>query len=267
MALRGIEGKVAVVTGGGSGIGEGAARRLSQNGAKLVVVDWHEDAAHAVAESLAGPAVAVRADVSKEEDVAEYMQAALDEFGQVDLIHLNAGIAGSFAPFAELSAEDFDQVIAVNLRSVFLGLRDGLRQLAKQGTGGAIVTTSSLAGLMGGDALAPYIAAKHGVVGLTKAAAVAGAPLGVRVNTIAPGVIVTGLMKNLEEHLGTSDEARSQLVANIPLGRFGSKEEAGDLVAYLLSDEASYVSGAVITIDGAVAANNPLTPPRRAAEA
>lgn len=266
MALRGIDGKVAVITGGGSGIGEGAARRLSEDGAKLVVVDWNEEAARAVAASLPGPATAVRADVSKEQEVAGYMQAALDEFGRVDLLHVNAGISGPFAPFIEVSADDFDQVIAVNLRGVFLGLRDGLRQFAKQGTGGAIVTTSSLAGLMGGDAIVPYIAAKHGVIGLTKAAAVSGAPLGVRVNTIAPGVIVTGLMKNLEDHLGTGEEARNHLKANIPIGRFGSKEEAGDLVAYLLSDEASYVSGAVITIDGGVAANNPLTPPRHAAE-
>ncbi len=265
MALRGIDGKVAVVTGGGSGIGEGTARRLSEDGASLVVVDWHEDAARAVADSLPGPTVAVRADVSKEQDVASYMQAALDAFGRVDLIHVNAGISGTFAPFTEISADEFDQVIAINLRGVFLGLRDGLRQFARQGAGGAIVTTSSLAGLMGGDAIVPYIAAKHGVIGLTKAASVAGAPLGVRVNTIAPGVIVTGLMKNLEEHLGTSDEAQSHLERNIPIGRFGSKEEVGDLVAYLLSDEASYVSGAVITIDGGVAANNPLTPPRQPA--
>ncbi len=264
MALRGIAGKVAVVTGGGSGIGEGAAFRLSEDGARLVIVDWNEDAARSVAGSLPGPAIAVRADVSQEQEVAAYMQAALDEFGRVDLIHVNAGIAGRVAPFAEVSGDEFDEVIAVNLRGVFFGLRDGLRQFTRQGSGGAIVTTSSLAGLMGGDVLVPYIAAKHGVIGLTRSAAVAGAPLGVRVNSIAPGVIVTGLTSNLDDIVGSSNNVTARLEATIPLHRFGSKEEAGDLVAYLLSDEASYVSGAIITVDGGVTAKNLFSLPTQA---
>src|SRR6266545_1876937 len=144
MPLNGIAGKVAVVTGGGSGIGEGAVRRLSDEGAKVVVVDWNDEAAQAVAGSLSGPAFAVHADVSLEEDVERYMQAALDEFDRVDLVFLNAGIASTFAPFTEVPTDNFDHTIAVNLRSVFLGLRSALRQMEAQGRGGAIVTTSSL---------------------------------------------------------------------------------------------------------------------------
>ena len=153
MSLSGIAGKIAGVTGAASGIGEATARRLSEEGASVVAVDWTADAVEAVAGSLPGQAVAVSADVSLEEDVERYMQAAIERFGRVDLLHLNAGIAGTFAPFDEIEVEDFDRVIAVNLRSVFLGLRAALRQLRAQGDGGAIVTTSSLAGLHGGSVL------------------------------------------------------------------------------------------------------------------
>lgn len=259
MSLKGIEGKVAVVTGAASGIGEGTARRLSEEGAKLVVVDWNDEPLQAVAGSLPGPAVAVRADVSLEEDVEGYMQAALESFGRVDLLHLNAGISGTFAPFTEVTTEQFDRVIAVNLCSVFFGLRSALRQMADQGDGGAIVTTSSLAGLSGGESLIPYIAAKHGVIGLTKAAAVFGARIGVRVNSIAPGLIETGLTMDLEKAIGQGREAVDALAASLPLGRFGSPEEAGALVTYLLSEDASYLTGIVIPIDGGLSAGAPMT--------
>jgi NAD(P)-dependent dehydrogenase (short-subunit alcohol dehydrogenase family) len=260
--MNGISGKVAVVTGAASGMGRATAERLSAEGASVVAVDWNGDGVEAVVKELPGPAVAVDADVSREADIERYMQAAVDTFGHVELFHLNAAISGTFAGFRDTSNEDFDRVIEVNLRSVFLGLRAALRQVEKQGSGGAIVTTSSLAGVFAGSVAIPYIAAKHGVVGLTMAAALDGAPIGVRANSIAPSIIVTGLMKNLQDAVGGSEEVMDSFRAMVPLRRFGEPAEVAGLVTYLLSDDASYVSGQTITIDGGTSADNPGSPPR-----
>ena len=176
MALKGLAGKVAVVTGAAGGIGEGVARRLAEEGASVVVVDIQGEGARAVADSLGESAIAVEADVSVDEGVELDTSDALERFGRIDLYQLNSAISGSFAPFAEVTNEDWDRTIAVDLTSVFLGLRAALRQYEAQGSGGAIVTTSSMAGLQGSDALVPYTAAKHAVIGLTRCAALAGAP-------------------------------------------------------------------------------------------
>ena len=193
MALDGLSGKVAIVTGGGGGIGAATARRLAAEGVRVVVVDANADAADDVAASL--PAgLAVAADVSVEQDVDRYVSAAVTQFGRIDLHHLNAGIAGTLAPLPELTAEEFDRVLAVNLRGVFLGLRAAFRRYAAQDGGGAIVTTASIAGLRGAADLLPYHTSKHGVIGLTRGAAVYGGPLGVRVNAVAPGIVPTGLL-------------------------------------------------------------------------
>ena len=147
--MKGLAGKVAVVTGAAGGIGEGTARRLVEEGANVVVVDVQAEKAQTVADSLGNAAIAVDADVSLESGVERYTSAALERFGRIDLYHLNAAVSGSFAPFAEVTTEEWDRVIAVNLTSVFIGLRAALRQYEAQGSGGAIVTTSSMAGLQG----------------------------------------------------------------------------------------------------------------------
>jgi len=258
---------VAIVTGGGSGMGAATARRLARDGARVVVVDTNGDAATAVAKSLDRVGIAVAADVSSEGAVDDYTQAALREFGRIDWVVLNAGIA-SATPLIEESVEVFDRIVAVNLRGVFLGLRAALRQMRDQSDGGAVVVTASTAGLSGTD-LAAYGAAKHGVVSLVRTAAIEGAPLGVRVNAIAPGSIDTPLMSGLERRLGGGADARRMLHAMTPLGRqddrFGTPEEVAALIAFLISDDASWITGAVVPIDGGVLSMDPYRVPSREA--
>ena len=258
-----LKGKVALITGAGTGIGAAIARRFVDEGAAVVLMGRRAELIEAVAAELGAPAIAVGADVAHEADIERYTQTALDAFGRVDMVHLNAAISGPFAPFPQITTEDFDRVIAVNLRSVFIGLRVALTTFAGQGGGGTIVATASLAGLHGGEALIPYTAAKHGVIGLVKCAAAYGARFGVRVNAIAPGIIETGLMADLRAALGeNADVALEGLRAAIPLGRFGASAEAGALVAFLLGEESSYLTGTVIPIDGGVMAGNPFAPRR-----
>lgn len=256
MGLRGIDGRTAIVTGAASGIGEATARRLSEEGARVVCVDRDEHV-EAVCASLEGDGIAVVADVSIEAEVEGYMQAALERYGAVELVFLNAGITGPFASFFDVTTEDFDEVIAVNLRSVFLGIRSALRQLRAQERGGAIVATSSLAGLRGNQMIVPYVAAKHGVIGLVKTAALSGGPLGIRVNAICPGMIETGFMRPFREAVGADEELLAAFRDAVPVKRFGDASEVAGLVAYLLSDDASYVNGLAVPIDGGVMASNP----------
>ena len=262
----GIDGRVALVTGGASGIGAATVRRLSADGASVVIVDRDEEAATALALSLEGPALAIGADVSAEADVDAMIESAVERFGRVDLHHLNAGIPGSPKPFEELTLEDFDRVLDVNLRGVFLGLRAAFRQYALQGTGGAIVTTASIGSLRGSSDLIPYHTSKHGVLGLMRCAAVHGAGRGVRVNAIAPGIVLTGLFANSGGGPGGAAdwEKRAQIA---PMRRPGTAEEVADLVVFLLSEQAGFLTGEVISIDGGATAMNPVRPSGQRLEA
>ena len=254
MSARGI-----VVTGGASGMGAATARRLARDGAAVAIVDRDGEAARALAAELGGAAIAVAADVSREDEVEAYTEAAVAAFGRLDGVFLNAGI-GSSTPLVEETAEGFDRIVAVNLRGVFLGLRAALRRMRDQGGGGSVVVTASTAGLAGSD-LAAYAAAKHGAVSLVKTAAVEGAAFGVRVNAIAPGSIDTPLMRHMEERLGGGDDAARALHATTPLGRqadrYGSGEEVAALVAFLLGEESGWITGATVPVDGGVLATDP----------
>jgi 3alpha(or 20beta)-hydroxysteroid dehydrogenase len=248
----GLEGQVAVVTGAANGFGLAVATRLAGEGAKLVLVDRDADALHAAAEKLGG--LAVVADVSQEAEVDAYVAAAVEAHGRIDLFFNNAGIEGRMAPMTELSVADFDRVWAVNARGVFMGLRAVLKVMKPQGSG-VIVNTASMAAIKGAATFSPYIASKHAVLGLTKSAALEGAPHGIRVNCVAPGHIDTRMARDLTAQINPDDpEGTYRAVSEtVPLyKRYGTAAEVASVVLWLLSDESEYVSGAIHLIDGAL---------------
>lgn len=245
--------KVAVITGGAGGIGEAVATRLANEGAKVVLVDINGDAATAAAERIGHGAVAVTADVSTEDGVASYVAAAKEAFGRIDLFFNNAGIEGKVAPTVDADVADLDKVLSINVRGVYLGLQHVLRQMSEQGDGGAIVNTASVAGIRGSAGLAPYVASKHAVMGLTKSIAAEVAPLGIRVMSVNPGPISTGMMDRIEKGVvGDGDQAAAheQFASMSPMGRYGTVEEVAALVCFLLSDEASFMAGGPNVVDG-----------------
>jgi NAD(P)-dependent dehydrogenase (short-subunit alcohol dehydrogenase family) len=252
MALEGIAGKVAIVTGGGSGMGAASSQRLSREGAKVVVVDVREDAAKEVAASLEGESIAVGADVSTVEGVDAYVRAAVDAFGRVDLFHNNAGFGGDLVPIWATTVEQFDHTIGVNTRGVFLGLRAVIGRMIDQGDGGAIVNTASLSGLRGVPGQAAYGASKHAAVGLTKVAALDAGPFGIRVNAVCPGLVDTPMLRGLIDV--APPELLEGMVARVPVGRMAQPDEVAALVTWLLSDQASYVNGEAVVVDGGIAA-------------
>lgn len=255
--MRGLAGKVYIITGGARGMGEATARRLAEEGARLALVDVDGDLAQEVAASLPD-AIGIRADVADEAATAAYFAQTLAHFGRIDGAHLNAGVGGVWgASLMDTEMEDFDRVVAINLRGVYLGLRAALRHFRQAGHGGAIVTTSSTGGLVGGEWVSPYVGAKHGIVGLTKTGAVNGGPLGVRVNCVAPGLIVTRLTAVNESVVDDAAEARQRQIDTVPLGRSGTVEEVASVVAFLLSDDSAYVSGVTIPVEGGSLVDHP----------
>ncbi|PWA13242.1 oxidoreductase [Pueribacillus theae] len=247
-----LSGKVAVITGGAGGIGKVTAERFLKEGAKVILVDLMEEPLNNAENELSahGDMLTVQADVSKESDVENYVKKAVDQFGKIDVFFNNAGIEGKVAPLVEQKVEDFDKVISVNVRGVFLGLKHVLPVMMKQGHG-SVINTSSVAGLSGSPNVSPYITSKHAVVGLTKAAAVEAASANVRVNSIHPSPVNTRMMRSLEEGLET-DEAT--LAKTIPLGRYGESNDIANLVLFLASDESSFITGVQYRVDGGMGA-------------
>ncbi|PDW01957.1 SDR family oxidoreductase [Candidatus Viridilinea mediisalina] len=241
--------KVALVTGGASGIGRATVLAFAQHGAKVVVADMDEAGGNetvALARAANTDALFVRTDVSQAAQVQALIAAAVEQFGRIDFALNNAGIAGNQALLADYPEESWDRVIDINLKGVWLCMKYELQQMLKQG-GGVIVNTSSTAGQSGSRGVAAYVASKHGVVGLTKAAALEYARKNIRVNAILPGTIHTPL---IDTFTGGDDRIMQQFVEAEPIGRLGRPEEAANAVIWLCSDGASFVTGATLAVDG-----------------
>ncbi len=248
--------KVAVITGGAGGIGRAAGLRFAREGARVLLVDRDGAALEEAVAAIGSVSVsAAVADVSQGGEVAGYVQAALERYGRIDVFFNNAGVEGVVKPLVQQSEEEFDQVIAVNLRGVWLGLKHVIPAMLRGG-GGSVIITSSVAGLIGSPGLGAYCASKHGVIGLMRVAALEYAKAGVRVNTINPGPIATRMLQVLEEAGGPEAVAqmRERLTAMVPLARYGAPEEVADLALFLASDESRYCNGGVYTIDGGLTA-------------
>jgi NAD(P)-dependent dehydrogenase (short-subunit alcohol dehydrogenase family) len=245
--------RVALVTGAGSGIGRATALRFAASGARVVAVDIAVDNGRQTVEQIharGGEALFVRADVSRAVDVQQVLECTVATYGRLDFAHNNAGISGEVAFTAECSEENWDRTIAIDLKSVWLCMKYEIQLMLRQGRG-AIVNTSSVAGLVGQPGAAAYCAAKHGIIGLTRAAALEYAKANIRVNAICPGMVPTALVEHLTAN---KPEMVAAVIASIPMGRAARPEEIADAVVWLCSDAASYVSGHAMPVDGAAVA-------------
>lgn len=246
-----FEGKVALVTGGSSGIGRASALKFAREGAKVIIGDiafaGGEETVNMIRQAQ-GEGIFVKTDVSKAPEVQAMVDKAIEVYGRLDFAFNNAGIGGTlFTPTASCSEENWDQLIDVNLKGVWLCMKYEIRQMLKQG-GGAIVNTSSTAGLVGARfAGAAYSASKHGVLGLTKTAALEYGQNGIRINAVCPYVIRTSLGEDL---FRDDPQREAKIAANVPIGRLGTPEEVAEVVVWLCSDGASYVTGYSIAVDG-----------------
>ncbi len=250
-----LNGKVALVTGGAGEVGVATARKFVAEGARVVLADLEQDALSRAAAEFGDAASTCVCDVTQPKDNERMVAATEEAFGGLDIFIANAGIEGKVAPITEQRVEDFDAVIAVNVRGPWLGLKYAMPALERRGGGSAIIL-SSIAGVSGSPGIAPYNTSKHAVIGLMRAAAQEGAPMNIRVNTVNPAPLESRMMRSLEEGLmpGEGQVAHDQLAEGIPLGRYGQAQDVAGMLCFLASDEASYLTGAVYMVDGGMTA-------------
>ena len=245
-----FENKVALVTGAGSGLGLATAKAFAESGAAVAVADWNEKSARAAADELVAQghkALAVVCDVSDDGQVEAMVAQTVATFGRLDAAYNNAGVQNVLAETADTAREDYDRVMGINLQGVWSCMKFELQQMRKQGSG-TIVNCSSLGGLVGGAERGIYHAAKHGVIGFTKSAALEYAARGIRINAVCPGLIWTPMADQMVA--AGQGEALKAMEKSIPMGRVGRPEEIADAVLWLCSDAASYVTGQSISVDG-----------------
>ena len=245
-----FENQVALVTGAASGIGLATAKAFAQSGASVALADWNEKAVRSAAEELAGQGhktLAIRCDVADDAQVEAMVDQTVAVFGRLDAAYNNAGVQNELAEAADQTREDFDRVVGINLRGVWSCMKFELRQMRKQGSG-TIVNCSSLGGLVGSPERGIYHAAKHGVLGFTKSAALEYAARGIRINAICPGLIQTPMSDQMVA--AGQGEALKEMEKSIPMGRVGRPEEIANAVLWLCSDAAGYVTGQSISVDG-----------------
>jgi NAD(P)-dependent dehydrogenase (short-subunit alcohol dehydrogenase family) len=244
-----LDGKVALITGGTTGIGRDAAVLFAKEGAKVVLSGRREAEGKETLEMVraaGGDGLFVQGDVSKAADVKDLVKKTVEKFGRLDVAFNNAGIEGKWAPIAEQTEEDWDRTIDINLKGTWLCLKYEILQMQKQGRGGAIVNMSSVAGLMGNATAATYCASKHGVLGLTKSAALECALSGIRVNAVCPAVIETPMADR-----AFADPAVNKWVLGLhPMGRFGRPMEIAEAVLWMCSERASFMTGEMMVLDG-----------------
>jgi len=249
-----LAGQVAVITGGGSGIGRASVLRFLREGAAVVIADYNARSGEETLEladraGFKDRARFVRVDVAQESDVQAAVECAVREFGRLDCMFNNAGVAGAFGPITHIAVEDWDYTFAVLVRGVFLGIKHAARVFKRQGSGGSIINTASIAGLSGGDGPQAYSAAKAAVINLTRATAVELAADRIRVNAICPGGILTPLL-----HRGNPEAVESFLKTFQPWPEAGQAEHIAAVAAFLASDDARFVTGAAIVADGGATA-------------
>ena len=262
--MKRLEGKSAIVTGAASGIGRATSLLFAEHGAKLIVVDRSPEV-QATADAIVkagGQAVALVKDVSSEADVESFIQAAVDHHGGLDIVYANAGISGGLRPYDDITAQDWMNILSINLIGAFLAIKYAARVMVPAQRGGSIICTASVAGLRSGAGGPPYSASKAGVISLVQTSANQFAGTGIRINAICPGLIETGMTQPIFER-ARAHGAEQKIGQLNPMRRYGLAREIAQAALFLASDDASYVNGQALAVDGGLSSSLPVVLPKK----